>query len=100
MQRLSRDWDELAEQDALFVVLAEPGREGGRWDLEEFFATGEREIDVLFQRAEPLDRPAGRHKALDFGCGVGRLTRALSARFDECLGVDVSAEMVRRARMP
>lgn len=25
-------------------------------------------------------------------------TRALSARFDECLGVDVAAEMVRRAR--
>jgi SAM-dependent methyltransferase len=98
VRRLSRDWDELAEQDALFVVLAEPGRDGGRWDLAEFFATGEREIDALFARAEQFDRPAGRHKALDFGCGVGRLTRALSAHFDECLGVDVSAEMVRRAR--
>ena len=98
VRRLSRDWDELAEQDALFVVLAEPGREGGRWNLEEFFATGEREIAALFTRAEQLDRPAGRHKALDFGCGVGRLTRALSAHFDECIGVDVSAEMVRRAR--
>ncbi len=47
VERLSRDWDELAEQDALFVVLAEPGKEGGRWSLEEFFATGEREITHL-----------------------------------------------------
>ena len=98
VRRLSRDWDDLAEDDALFVVLAEPGREGGRWNLEEFFATGESEIDDLFSRAERFDRPARRQKALDFGCGVGRLTRALSAHFDECLGVDVSAAMVRRAR--
>ncbi len=98
IDRLRRDWDELAEQDALFVVLAEPGREGGKWKLEEFFATGEREIAQLLTHAEPLGRPAERGQALDFGAGVGRLTRALSAHFQECVGLDVSAEMVRRAR--
>jgi SAM-dependent methyltransferase len=98
IDRLSRDWDELAEQDALFVVLAEPGREGGKWELEEFYATGEREIAQMLVRAGRLGRPAKRGQALDFGAGVGRLTRALSAHFDECVGVDVSAEMVRRAR--
>ena len=95
--RLGRDWDELAEQDALFVVLAEPGRDGGRWGLDEFLATGEREIEQLLVRAEQVGRPRERLRALDFGCGVGRLTRALSGHFDECVGVDVSAEMVRRA---
>jgi len=98
VNRLSRDWDELAEQDALFVVLAEPGREGGKWDLDEFFATGEREIARLLAHADRLGRPAARGQALDFGAGVGRLTRALSAHFEACVGVDVSAEMVRRAR--
>ena len=98
INRLSRDWDELAEQDALFVVLAEPGREGGKWKLKDFFATGEREIAQLLTHAESLGRPAERGRALDFGAGVGRLTRALSAHFHECVGVDVSGEMVRRAR--
>ena len=37
-------------------------------------------------------------RALDFGCGVGRLTRALADRFDTCDGVDVAASMVERAR--
>lgn len=98
VERLSRDWDELAEQDALFVILAEKGREGGRWTLDEFFATGEREVEHLLGRAERVGRPQERRRALDFGSGVGRVTRALSAHFEECIGVDVSAEMVRRAR--
>ena len=98
VDRLSRDWDELAEQDALFVVLAEPGREDGKWNLEDFYATGEREIAQLLAHAGRLGRLADRGHVLDFGAGVGRLTRALSAHFRECVGVDVSAEMVRRAQ--
>jgi ubiquinone/menaquinone biosynthesis C-methylase UbiE len=36
--------------------------------------------------------------ALDFGCGVGRLTRALSDRFERVVGVDISASMLEEAR--
>jgi len=36
--------------------------------------------------------------ALDFGCGVGRLTRAMAAYFPECCGVDISPTMVRLAQ--
>jgi len=36
--------------------------------------------------------------ALDFGCGVGRLIRALSGRFNECIGVDISERMLEHAR--
>jgi predicted TPR repeat methyltransferase len=38
-----------------------------------------------------------RRAELDFGCGIGRLTRALSPELDECYGVDVSLRMVRLA---
>src|SRR5512140_2215168 len=37
-------------------------------------------------------------RALDFGCGAGRSTRFLEKLGFETTGVDVSAEMVRRAR--
>ena len=94
IERLSRDWDELAEEDALRAVLWRDGS----WELEEFLATGEREVGAVLAAAEELGYPQARDRALDFGCGVGRLTRALSGHFRECVGVDVSAEMVRRAQ--
>jgi ubiquinone/menaquinone biosynthesis C-methylase UbiE len=42
--------------------------------------------------------PQERDRALDFGCGLGRMTRALAAHFDACIGIDISEEMVRGAR--
>lgn len=38
-----------------------------------------------------------REKALDFGCGAGRLTLALGRRFREVHGVDVSPNMIAHA---
>ena len=49
-------------------------------------------------RCRPSRPPGARDRALDFGCGVGRLTRALGDRFDAVVGVDISAGMVEQAR--
>jgi SAM-dependent methyltransferase len=96
--RHREDWERLAEVDAMWAVLTAPGRKGGRWEPEEFFATGETEIEHVLATAAGLGRPARREEALDFGCGVGRLTRALAQRFGHALGLDVSEGMVERAR--
>ena len=66
--------------------------------MEEFFATGEAEFAHVSRVAETLGRPGRRGRALDFGCGVGRLTRALGERFESAIGVDISAGMVEQAR--
>lgn len=79
-------------------VLSHPERWFGRWDADGFFATGELEIAQLMRRADSLGLPGRRVRALDFGSGLGRLTRALAGRFDQAYGVDVSHEMVARAR--
>lgn len=97
LERLQREWDELACTDALWAVLTDPARKGGRWTVAEFLAAGEAEIAEALDRAAALGRPARRDRALDFGCGAGRLTRALSVRFAVTVGIDVSPEMVRRA---
>jgi len=38
------------------------------------------------------------HQALDFGCGVGRLTQALAEHFERVVGVDIAPSMIARAR--
>ena len=91
------DWDDLAQLDPFWAILSDPTRRGGRWDVGEFFGTGRDEIDALMRSASGFGLPAHRRRALDVGCGVGRLTRALAQRFDEVLGVDISQDMIDRA---
>jgi SAM-dependent methyltransferase len=91
-------WEEIAQEDPFWAVLAFPDQKYGRWDPEYFFGTGEREIAEVMSSAERLLRPQRRERALDFGCGLGRLTRSLSQRFDIAVGLDISETMVERAR--
>ncbi|MGB6483368.1 MAG: class I SAM-dependent methyltransferase [Candidatus Acidiferrales bacterium] len=93
-----RDWEDLGELDPLWAVLSDPARKFGKWPLEEFFHTGEEEVRGILSLAAKLHCPYQRHRALDFGCGVGRITRALSPYFTHCYGVDVSEQMVNNAK--
>jgi SAM-dependent methyltransferase len=98
LRRHQRDWEDLGDLDPCWAILAYPERRFGRWDLDEFFRSGEEEITRLAEDMQRLGYPVARERALDFGCGVGRLTRALSGRFRQCYGVDVSAPMIAAAR--
>jgi SAM-dependent methyltransferase len=96
--RLARLWERNASIDALWAVLALPGKERGAWDPDEFYATGERDVAELFRYMQDHGATPRAGHALDFGCGVGRLTRALGRRFEAVDGVDVSPTMIRAAR--
>jgi SAM-dependent methyltransferase len=93
-----RDWEALAEIDPLWAILGDPRRRGRRWDLDQFFATADATLEPILAAAEELGAPARRERALDFGCGVGRITRALASRFESACGVDISERMVELAR--
>lgn len=95
--RHQQDWEALGRVDPFWAVLTSPTRRHGRWDTAEFFRTGAQDVNALMKTAEKLGLPHGRDDALDFGCGVGRLTRALAAYFRRCVGVDISDPMLRRA---
>jgi SAM-dependent methyltransferase len=97
LERHKLDWERLAEADAMWAVLTSPEEKGGAWNTDRFFATGEAEIAAVLAVADRL-RPLERGRALDFGCGVGRLTRALGTRYREAVGVDISEAMVAQAR--
>jgi SAM-dependent methyltransferase len=92
-----RNWEEFAAQDPFWAVLSDHDRKFGKWDRDEFYATGREQIDEIMARAERLGRPVRLAAALDFGSGLGRLTRALAGHFDRAIGVDISETMVGNA---
>ncbi|MDP9361370.1 MAG: class I SAM-dependent methyltransferase [Acidobacteriota bacterium] len=97
--RSSRDWETLAQQEPWFAVLTDERflreRMSGD-DLRAFFASGEADVAHIFDLiARPDFAPKS---ALDFGCGVGRLTPALTKRAAHVTGVDVAPSMLRIAR--
>ncbi|HEX6833769.1 MAG TPA: class I SAM-dependent methyltransferase [Rudaea sp.] len=98
LDRLRRAWGLLGEDDPLWAILSQPDKRGGGWHPEEFFASGESEIAGLDAWCALLGFPTQRRRALDFGCGVGRLSRALATRYTEVIGVDISASMIAHAR--
>jgi len=97
IDRLRRNWENFGRQDPMWAILTTPGTEGGRWNEQEFFATGESFVRWLggWLSEHGIPIPCGR--ALDFGCGIGRLTQALAPYFDEVIGVDISQPMIELA---
>ncbi|MGH7500320.1 MAG: class I SAM-dependent methyltransferase [Longimicrobiales bacterium] len=93
-----RDWDDLAWLNPFDSILARFD-EAGDWTEEEFFLEGEKEVSHVLARCAGKGIALGHGRALDFGCGVGRLSRALASRFELCIGADVSPAMLDRARL-
>ena len=98
LRALRRHWDRLAQQDPLWAVLTDPGKRDGGWDVDQFFRAGTEELSAVLQRAARLGIAVSRRRALDFGCGVGRVTQAMAGSFERCDGVDISASMLQLAR--
>jgi SAM-dependent methyltransferase len=92
-----RIWTDFGNRDPLWYVLSTRGRRGGGWSVEEFFQTGKRSVDLALGRLGELSIPINYGVALDFGCGVGRLTQALADHFAQVYGVDVSPSMISNA---
>ena len=94
--RATRDWNTLGETQPYFAVLTADRFLTERMsdtDREAFFASGEADVAQIFDLIGIQPK-----SALDFGCGVGRLTKALTKRVDRVAGVDAAESMLRIAR--
>ncbi|MBM3296750.1 MAG: methyltransferase domain-containing protein [Candidatus Aminicenantes bacterium] len=98
LESLQRQWNRFGEEDPLWSNLSCPSMRHGRWSPREFFETGTREVDALMAYVQTLEPAVGRSRALDFGCGAGRLTQALGGYFESCDGVDIAPSMIELAR--
>jgi 2-polyprenyl-3-methyl-5-hydroxy-6-metoxy-1,4-benzoquinol methylase len=87
--------------DPYFAVVTDPRYHKEQLDSTrrgQFFATGRRQLDRLLGEIEQCTgAPPATTRALDFGCGVGRLTLPLAERCDHVYGVDVSTSMLQEA---
>jgi SAM-dependent methyltransferase len=98
LDELQRNWDALGRADPLWANQFVPAKKGNRWDLAEFFGTGEREVAELEAWLAACGVPPRHGRALDFGCGVGRVSQALAGRFEQVDGVDIAPSMIELAR--
>ncbi len=98
IEELRDIWEAHAKYDPLWAILSDSSKKGRKWDLKRFFETGQREISYLMARLSDLDSSFKPDKALDFGCGVGRLTQPLSGYFNKVIGVDISKTMIDLAK--
>jgi SAM-dependent methyltransferase len=100
IERLQADWDKLGRADPMWAILSDDALRKGGWEAREteFFASGAEEIEVVMAEVALLAPTLPRGVALDFGCGIGRLTRPLAGYFDRVIGVDIAPSMISRAR--
>ncbi len=91
-----RVWEEYGRSDPYFGVVSRGEfRRAGMDEARraEFFATGERHISQIFHDLRTFSPGFAPRRALDFGCGVGRLVVPLARRCEHVTGVDVSPAM-------
>lgn len=97
LAKMRDDWDRRARENARHFIATNK-RE---WTDEDFFASGERTIaDQILTDMENVcqEKNPREMRVLEIGCGAGRITKALANLFGEVHGVDISPEMIARAR--
>lgn len=100
--KTDRDWERFGATDPYYGVITHEKYRKGRLTDEsraEFFRSGEAHVEELFgvirRRIEPSFSPK---RALDFGCGVGRVILPLAGCVEHVVGADVSESMLAEAR--
>jgi len=86
-------WEEFGKREPHWsVVVSEQYQQSNiEANKEKFYRTGEQHVAQLFGS---LERNHVQHRGfktcLDYGCGVGRITRHLSERFEKVFAYDIS----------
>lgn len=95
-----REWEKWGKNDPYFAVLTGPQYRSGNLTPErkrEFFQLGEERFKGILEaclRIEPGFQP---RRALEFGCGVGRLLLPMARICEQAVGVDISDSMLMQA---
>ncbi len=97
LDKMRTEWDERARENARYYIATA----NTEWADEAYFQSGRENIyhEVLTDMgnvAQGMEPKA--MTVLEIGCGSGRLTRALAENFGTVYAVDISGEMIERAK--
>jgi SAM-dependent methyltransferase len=95
------DWRKIGETEPFWGVLTEERFRRKQMDEQAkrgFYASGTKDIDFVLSRIRQMVPQFRPREALDFGCGVGRLTLAMARHAEDVTGVDISPGMLGEAR--
>jgi glycosyltransferase involved in cell wall biosynthesis/2-polyprenyl-3-methyl-5-hydroxy-6-metoxy-1,4-benzoquinol methylase len=98
VSKIQKSWDWFAREDPLWATLTQPDKKDGGWSEHEFLEEGRRDIRYALEKIDAMGLRLHYGKALDFGCGPGRLTQALAEHFQEVHGVDIAPSMIAKAK--
>lgn len=97
-----RAWERFGDTDPYFGVLSDATFRDAQAEGEarrDFFRSGDEHVETFIRIIrDSLDPEFAPRRALDFGCGVGRVAIPLARRIPEVIGMDVSSSMLREAR--
>lgn len=102
MSRAKDTWEDLAVNDAYFAVATFDKFRASNLDAEakeDFFQSGRDHVELIWNEIESgFGVDLKPRRALDYGCGVGRILIPLAERCEAVIGVDISPTMLEEAR--
>ena len=101
MNKFKRNWEKFGEKDPYYWVTTDPQYKDAKLTehaQKDFFDNADKYLDSIFKVIQKhLDSTFHPEHALDFGCGVGRVTIPLARYCTYVLGIDVAESMIAEA---
>jgi 2-polyprenyl-3-methyl-5-hydroxy-6-metoxy-1,4-benzoquinol methylase len=95
------DWEKLGQLDPYWAVIGDESYHRGNMSdaqLARFLESGEAYVEHLWRRCrEAFGTSFAPVRALDFGCGVGRVALPMAKRTESVVAVDVADSMLSQA---
>ena len=91
--RARRVWDRHARTRSLEATSSHDAS-----DADTYWRSGERDWALVLTVANQAGL-AARASVIEIGCGLGRLTRLAATDFSRVIGLDVSPEMLKQAKI-
>jgi 2-polyprenyl-3-methyl-5-hydroxy-6-metoxy-1,4-benzoquinol methylase len=97
-----KEWEKLGKTQPYYGVISHAPYAAENLNPEairKFFDTGEDYVKMIFDQVKArVHSGFAPRRALDFGCGVGRLVIPMASRCGHVTGVDISPSMLKEAR--
>ena len=96
LERNREQWNDLGRLDPFWAMTGT--NRFNNWDTETFLQTGDQQVSELMTQTLHIGLPTQQRSVLDFGCGVGRLTRGFRNHFQHYVGLDIAEPLISKAK--